>query len=113
MGINNRLDGTLESPADGLARLRIEDVTLDGQPRHGGLVAGDAAVGVIRVEHVRLADTPGPNRVAMQLETPMYLGERYELALRRGNWHARAFVAEPPGAQELLVEFPREALWVF
>ena len=49
----------------------------------------------------------------MQLETPMYLGERYELALRRGNWHARAFVAEPPGAQELLVEFPREALWVF
>ena len=43
----------------------------------------------------------------------MYLGERYELALRRGNWHVRAYVAKPPGAQELLLEFPREALWVF
>jgi iron(III) transport system ATP-binding protein len=113
MGINNRLDGMLEGLADGRARLRIEDVTLEGQPRHDGLVTGRSAVGVIRVEHVHLTDTPGPNRVAMQLETTMYLGERYELALRRGNWHARAFVTEPPEARELLLEFPRKALWVF
>jgi iron(III) transport system ATP-binding protein len=113
MGINNRLDGTLEGLANGRARLSLEDVTLEGQPRSDGLATGHPAVGVIRVEHVHLVDTPGPNRVAMQLETPMYLGERYELALRRGNWHARAFVAAVPQAQELLVEFPREALWVF
>ena len=112
MGINNRLDGKVEG-VNGVARLKIEDVTLEGHARHGGLATGAAAVGVIRVEHVRLADHPGPNRVGMELATAMYLGERYELALRRGNWHARAFVAEPPGAQELLVEFPREALWIF
>jgi len=114
MGINNRLDGMIESLAEGHARLRIEDVTLEGEPRHDGLATGGAAVGVIRVEHVRLADAPGPNRVAMQLDTAMYLGERYELALRRGNWHVRAYAAEPPlHGPELLIEFPREALWVF
>jgi iron(III) transport system ATP-binding protein len=113
MGINNRLDGKLEGVADGRARLRIEDVTLEGQPQHDDLVTGGSAIGVIRVERVHLVNRPGPNRVVMQLETAMYLGERYELSLRRGEWHARALVAEPSGAQELLIEFPREALWVF
>lgn len=74
---------------------------------------GAPAAGVIRLERVRLADSPGSNRVPMRLETAMYLGERTELALRRGGWAARCFAGEVPAAAELLVELPPEALWIY
>ncbi|MFO1059242.1 MAG: ABC transporter ATP-binding protein [Dongiaceae bacterium] len=114
MGSNNRIEGRLEPAAAGRARLRVEDVVLEGLWQGAGVPQpGAPAVGVIRLERVRLADSPGPGRVPMRLETAMYLGERYELALRRGTWVARAFAAEPPDSAELLVELPAEALWIY
>jgi iron(III) transport system ATP-binding protein len=113
MGANNRIESTVEAVADGHVKLKVGGVTLEGKPNRAGLAAGQPAVGIIRVEHVGLVPEGGPNRVAMRLETPMYLGERYELALRRGDWHVRAFASEPPAAEELFVEFPRDSLWVF
>ena len=77
------------------------------------MAPGQPATGVIRIERLRLVDAPGPNRVPMRVETAMYLGERYELLLRRGDWTLRAFAAEAPDAGELLVELPAEHLWVF
>ena len=74
---------------------------------------GEAGVGVIRIEHLRLAGEPGANRVPMQVETAMYLGERFEVVLRRGGWTARAFAHEAPSAEQQLVEFPADALWIF
>jgi iron(III) transport system ATP-binding protein len=113
MGVNNRIEGTVEGVVDGHVQLKIGDVTLEGKPSRPGFASGQPAVGVIRVEHVRLVPERGPNRVAMKLETPMYLGERYELALRHGDWRIRAFAKEPPAAEELFVELPRDSIWVF
>ena len=98
MGVNNRLDGTVESLVEGeRARLRDRGCRARGQAR--GTQPGWLATR--RRRHSRSSicgwsTRPGPNRAAMRLETSMYLGERYELALRRGDWHARAFSAEPP-----------------
>ena len=113
MGNNNRIDGTLEAIDGHTARLGLENVTLDGQLRGKSSAAGQPGVGVIRIEHLRLVSEPGPNRVPMQLETAMYLGERYEVVVRRGDWTARVFADQPPSAERQLVEFPADALWIF
>jgi iron(III) transport system ATP-binding protein len=113
MGVNNRVEGRLEAVQDGRARLAAADAVLEGVARGRAMAPGQPATGVIRIERLRLVDEPGANRVPMRVETAMYLGERYELLLRRGDWTLRAFAAEAPGAGELLVELPPEHLWVF
>ena len=113
MGVNNRVEGRLEAVQDGRARLAAADAVLEGVARGRAMAPGQPATGVIRIERLRLVDEPGANRVPMRVETAMYLGERYELLLRRGDWTLRAFAAEAPDAGELLVELPAEHLWVF
>jgi iron(III) transport system ATP-binding protein len=113
MGMNNRVEGVVDSVADGHARLQVEGVVLEGEARGDALTPGGSGVGVIRLERSRLADAPGPNRVLMRLETAMYLGERFELLLRRGKWTVRAFADRAPNVQEHLVELPADALWIY
>ena len=65
------------------------------------------------LERVRCADAPGPNRLAMTLAAPMYLGERWELLFARGDLNVRAYADTPPARGEHYIEFPPDALWVF
>jgi iron(III) transport system ATP-binding protein len=113
MGMNNRIEGTIRAAANGSASLEIDGAVLEGEARSKALASGRPGTAIIRIERVMLADSPGPNRVPMHIETAMYLGERFELLLRRGDWTVRAFAHEPPASDEQLVEFPREALWIF
>ncbi len=112
MGSNNRLEGTLTAKANGRATLEVFGERLSGVARTRAEV-GEAAVGIIRLERMRLAREAGPNRLAMRLEAPMYLGERWELLFARGHTSVRAYATEPPPPGEHYVEFPEEALWVF
>jgi iron(III) transport system ATP-binding protein len=68
---------------------------------------------VIRLERVRIADGPGPNRIPMTLRTQMYLGERWELVFSRGDLSVRVYAPAPLPEGEHQVEFPADALWVF
>jgi iron(III) transport system ATP-binding protein len=112
MGSNNRLDGTLVESSGKRAVLEVEGIRLDGVAR-AGTPAGGNATGIIRLERVRLAEGPGPNRVPMTLQTQMYLGERWELVLTRGKLSVRAYSLAPVSSGEHQVEFSPEALWVF
>ncbi|HVY57116.1 MAG TPA: ABC transporter ATP-binding protein, partial [Xanthobacteraceae bacterium] len=112
MGSNNRLDGTLVESSGKRAVLEVEGIRLDGVARTG-TPAGGNATGIIRLERVRLAEGPGPNRVPMTLQTQMYLGERWELVLTRGKLSVRAYSLAPVSSGEHQVEFSPEALWVF
>jgi iron(III) transport system ATP-binding protein len=112
MGSNNRLEGRLVDKTNGHATLEVLGERLTGMARTQAAV-GDNAVGIIRLERVRCTREPGPNRLAMQLEAPMYLGERWELLFARGQTSVRAYAAEPLPPGEHYVEFPPEALWVF
>jgi iron(III) transport system ATP-binding protein len=112
MGSNDRLDGTLVGNEGGKATIEVFGERLTGVSRTKAATGGKAT-GIIRLERVRCASGPGPNRLKMELKTPMYLGERWELVFARENLTVRAYADAPLGAGEHYVEFPPDALWVF
>jgi iron(III) transport system ATP-binding protein len=112
MGSNNKLEGKLVARTDGRATLEVFGQRLTGVACTKSAPGADA-VGIIRLERMRCARAPGPNRLPMQLEAPMYLGERWELLFARGHITVRAYAPEPLPPGEHYVEFPEDALWVF
>ena len=112
MGSNNRLDGTLVEISGAHASMQVFGERIRGMA-HTKAAVGSKATGIIRLEHVRCASAPGPNRLKMQLKAPMYLGERWELVFAREHLTVRAYAAAPLAPGEHYVEFPPEALWVF
>jgi iron(III) transport system ATP-binding protein len=112
MGSNNRLTGTLGAVAGGRARLDGEDFSLWGK-LFSPIGVGAAATAFIRLERTGLAEGPGENRLAMRLETSLYLGERWEYLLSRGALRVRAWGRAPLPPGECWVEFPPGDLWLF
>ncbi|HEY2425847.1 MAG TPA: ABC transporter ATP-binding protein [Pseudolabrys sp.] len=112
MGSNNRLDGKLLENSGGRATIELFGERLSGVARTKA-AAGEKATGIVRIERVRCASSPGANRLKMELKAPMYLGERWELVLARENVTVRAYASAPLEPGEHYVEFPPEALWVF
>jgi iron(III) transport system ATP-binding protein len=112
MGANNRLNGTLTDNSGGRATIELFGEQLTGMARTKA-ATGAKATGIIRIERVRCASGPGPNRLRMQLEAPMYLGERWELVFVRENLTVRSYAAAPLDPGEHYVEFPLDALWLF
>ena len=112
MGSNNRLDGKLLENSGGRATIELFGEQLSGVARTKA-AAGEKATGIVRIERVRCASSPGANRLKMELKAPMYLGERWELVLARENVTVRAYASAPLEPGEHYVEFPPEALWVF
>jgi len=112
MGSNNRLEGKLVENSGSKATIEVMGERLTGLSRTKA-AAGEKATGVIRIERVHCASSPGPNRVKMELKAPMYLGERWELVFARDNVTVRAYATAPLEPGDHFVEFPTEALWVF
>ncbi|HEY0224753.1 MAG TPA: ABC transporter ATP-binding protein [Pseudolabrys sp.] len=112
MGSNNRLTGTLAGNGGGRAVVEVFGERLNGLSRTGA-APGTNATAIIRLERVHCASGPGPNRLKMELKTPMYLGERWELVFARENLTVRAYADAPLQPGEHYVEFPPDALWVF
>ena len=112
MGSNNRLDGKLLENSGGRATIELFGERLSGIARTKA-AAGEKVTGIVRIERVRCASSPGANRLKMELKAPMYLGERWELVLARENVTVCAYASAPLEPGEHYVEFPPEALWVF
>ena len=112
MGSNNRLDGTLVENANGRATIEVFGTRITGVSRTKAAV-GSKATGIVRIERVKCAASDGPNRLKMELKTPMYLGERWELVFGRENLVVRAYARAPLDPGEHYVEFPADMLWVF
>jgi iron(III) transport system ATP-binding protein len=108
MGSNNRLAGT----SAGSGKLKIGDAVLEGVAR-GEAPSGAPAVGIVRLERVRVADAAGPNRIRMDLKTQMYLGERFELVFALDKMLVRAYADRELSSGSHYVEFPKDALWIF
>ena len=112
MGSNNRIEGKLANVSGKTASLDVFGETLTGIARTTA-APGTKATGIIRIERVRCASGPGPNRLKMQLKAPMYLGERWELVFARDTLTVRAYATAPLEPGDHFIEFPPEALWVF
>ena len=112
MGSNNRLPGRVVEQANAGAVIDVAGHRLKGISRSHAAV-GAKATGVIRIERVKLAAAPGPNRIPMTLAAQVYLGERWEIVLTSGDLRVRGYAAEELFTGAHQVEFPPDALWVF
>jgi len=108
MGSNNRLTGI----SAGAGKLKIGGEIIEGAA-HGKIEPNAPTTGVIRLERMRVAESPGPNRLKMELKTQMYLGERFELVFAREKLLVRAYAEKKLTEGAHYVEFPRDALWIF
>ena len=112
MGSNNRLPGRVAEIRNGAALLEGEGWRLWGTAKPGAAPGSDA-VGMIRLERIRIAEGPGDNRLAADLSTSMYLGDKWEHLFHVGGARVRAYGDRPLAAGRHWLELPREQLWVF
>ena len=111
MGSNNHLPGKIAQIANGRACLEGEGWRLWGTAK-GDLKPGDAANGIIRLEHTLIADAQADNRVCTEVVTGMFLGDRRENLFKLGSLRLRCY-GQAPANGSCWLELPRDALWVF
>lgn len=78
-----------------------------------GLSQGGAAQAVIRVEQIHVTPDAGPNRIEMELDDSLYLGDRWEYRLRRGDFHLKAHGTQRLPAGRVYAEIAPQNVWVF
>ena len=112
LGTNNVTSGRLRM--DGATPiLEGEGWTLPGTWRGKQAPAGGKARAVIRVERVSLASGPGPNRIEMEHDASLYLGDRWEHRVRRGDLRIRAYGPRKLTGGSVWCEIEPEAVWLF
>jgi iron(III) transport system ATP-binding protein len=112
MGSNNRLPGRIAEVRGARARVTAVGGEIWGQlevDKH----EGDEAMAVIRLERVRILGEPGENRLPAQLDSTVYLGERWDHLFRIGDLRVRAWTRDPPPEGPHFLSFPAESVWVF
>ncbi len=112
MGSNNHLPGKVAQIADGRALLEGDGWQALGRWRAATLKPGDAATGVIRLERTRIAFAAGENRVAVEVVTDMFLGDRREQLFKLGALRLRCY-GDVASNDKPWLEMPRDDLWIF
>lgn len=112
MGNNNRFVGKLAEVAGARAQLAGEGWSLWGA-LCAHKRAGEAAVGIIRVERMRLNEAAGANRLQMKLKSALYLGERWEYLFQLGDLRVRLWGEERLAEGDYRLSIPEKSLWVF
>ena len=112
LGSNNVVSGVIQEIRGDAARIGGQGWALWGRLR-GDVRPGQVATGVIRLEHTRIVDALDTDVVDAQLETALYLGERWDFVLCAGTLRFRVWSAGPARAGSYRVRFPPEALWIF
>jgi putative spermidine/putrescine transport system ATP-binding protein len=106
VGENNAIAGHVQRLAGPLVELRAEDGRVIRATAVGGLAEGDAAVAMVRPEHLRLGPAEGENRFEMPVERTIYLGDAAKVMLRLAP--DREVCAKVPS--EALAALPRGSL---
>ncbi|QRX84252.1 ABC transporter ATP-binding protein [Glaciimonas sp. PAMC28666] len=115
MGSNNRLPAKVLRREGDLALLEVEGGTVTATARGGN--AGNEAIGIIRLEQVRISSEPVDNAIKLPLFTCMYLGDRWECLFKNGDAvdtiGLRAYASHRLTPGEYWLQLPQEALWAF
>jgi len=114
LGANNVASGRILR-GDGGARIQGPNWALDGVVVGDGGTVRDGGEGkaVIRVEQIAVHGAPAPDRIEMQLEACLYLGDRWEYRLSYGELQAKAFGPKSLPSGPVWAEIPRESVWLF
>ena len=114
LGTNNVTTGRVHLGDGGAVRIEGEGWALDGEWRGGRAASqGEKGRAVIRVERVGLASGPGPHRIEMEHDASLYLGDRWEHRMRRGNLRIRAFGPNKLSGGPIWCEIDPASVWVF
>jgi iron(III) transport system ATP-binding protein len=112
MGSNNRLPCQVREVRGSLARIGNDGWQLWGQLRADRRV-GDEATAVIRLERTEVVGEPGEDRIAAQLDTAVFLGERWDQLYRVGNLRLRTWAKGPPPPGPHYLRLSPASLWIF
>jgi iron(III) transport system ATP-binding protein len=112
VGSNNRVPAKIAESDGRRARLAGAGWSLWGELR-APKKTGDDALGVVRVERLRLANGGGDNCVKMTLKSTSYLGERWEYLFVADGLQLRLWGDDPLKPGEYWVSVPADALWLF
>jgi iron(III) transport system ATP-binding protein len=113
IGNNVRLAGRVVSVDGPMATIDVGVGQVVGQAMRPGLAAGESATAICRLDRIGLTSTPGPNRIAMERSTSMFLGERWEHLYRAGTLAIRVLTRDAVTETSSLVEVPQDSLWIF
>ncbi|EYR83863.1 MULTISPECIES: ABC transporter ATP-binding protein [unclassified Shinella] len=114
LGANNIVKAKVKTIDGKAAIIGGDDWSLDGTVREaGGLAAAEDARAVIRVEQIRVSDQPEAGSLEMTLDDSIYLGDRWEYRLRRGDFVAKAHGARQLSSGRVWARVPPESVWVF
>ena len=112
MVANNTFSGLVTDVAGDSARIEGNGWALRGRLR-SPLKAGDRATAVVRLEKIKLAQTPKENSLRLPLTTSVYLGNTWEYVFDLGGATVRGYGNEFMHPGEQLVDIPAEHLWLF
>jgi len=112
MGANNTISGLVTDVDGDSASIKGEGWSLRGRLR-APLKAGDRTTAIVRLEKIKLAQTPKENSLRLPLTASLYLGNAWEYVFDLSGTTIRGYGNEfmPPGEQ--LVDIPAEHLWLF
>lgn len=114
LGANNIVKAKVKTIDGKAAIIGGDDWSLDGTVREaGGLAAAEDARAVIRVEQIRVSDQPEAGSLEMTLDDSIYLGDRWEYRLHRGDFVAKAHGARQLSSGRVWARVPPESVWVF
>jgi len=114
LGANNIVSAKVQSVNGGYATIGGEGWSLDGLVREqGGVGNAQDARAVIRVEQIDVIDAPVGDAVEMQLDDSVYLGDKWEYHLSRGDFVAKAHGSRQMPSGKVWAKIPKESVWVF
>jgi iron(III) transport system ATP-binding protein len=110
MGSNNVLRGTIVEERLDRVRVAVGGAELWGLKRTGKAV-GEEVAAVIRLERVSVGQ--GENHVRAELQTSVFLGERWEHLFLLAGSPLRVFHPGPLAPGPHWLRLPSDQLWVF
>ncbi|MCV3735153.1 ABC transporter ATP-binding protein (plasmid) [Rhizobium sp. TRM96647] len=114
LGANNIVKAKVKTVDGKVAVIGGDNWSLNGTIRETtGLNASQDARAVIRVEQISVTDSPAADGLEMNLDDSIYLGDRWEYRLRRGDFVAKAHGAKQLASGKVWARIPPESVWVF
>lgn len=114
LGANNVIRGKILEVEDRSAVIGDEGWSLNGSIRDvDSLAPLQDCRAVIRVEQIKVTDSETADGVEMHLDDSVYLGDRWEYRLSRGNVALKAHGAKPMATGRVWAHIPKESIWIF
>jgi len=111
MGSNNKLKAKVVQHNGSTAHIQVEGATLQASVR--GQLAGDSATAIIRLEKVRISQTPCDNAIALPLTTCMYLGDKWECLFGHAEGGIRAYSPDKLKDGTYWLQMDSDKLWLY